>query len=114
MNSRHTAFNALRAAISGMLVLQLLCVWILAAVPAWHEQVHAGAHHEEGDHEEHGEHECAVTLFLSGACDCAAASGFSIGCVAFVSVQAIGREPVSRVFMFRSRGIFEHAPPQGV
>lgn len=118
MPLRRQAVSLLQAALAGLLVVHLLCVMALAAMPEWHERVHAGAgqcegeHHHEGDGHERGEHhDCAVTMFLAGACH----SAVAVVEAGHPMVFAV-REPVCRglpmiVSSYRARGIFEHAPP---
>ena len=117
MQRPHPAFSVSRAAVASLLVAQLLWVLALAAVPRWHERVHPGEAHSEhhehnGGHHKSGEHECAVTLFLSGACDCTVERAGAVAPIVFVAAESTLREPPWVVFSFRSRGIFEHAPPR--
>ncbi len=115
MHSRSPAFSVLRAAVSGLLVAQLLWVLALAASPSWHERVHPEAAHDghgDGEDHQHHEHECAVTLFLAGGCDCAPAPLLAVAPALVVCPEAIGCDLPLVVFSFRSRGIFEHAPPR--
>lgn len=120
MQAKLPAFSLLRAAVAGLLVAQLLWVIALSAVPGWHEWIHPDARHLEHskhggdsrDKQENGEHECAVTLFLSGACDCTPIP-ILVGVLAsMVDQEQVGGDPPLVISTFRSRAILEHAPPR--
>lgn len=107
-----------RAAVAGFLVAQILWVLALAGVPALHEWVHSATEH--GEHSQHGssgpeepaEHPCVVTLFVSGACDCAPEPVQVVAPELEFRTESNWFEPLLGVSLFRFRGILEHAPPR--
>ncbi len=105
--------SSLRAAVGVVLGLHLLWVLTLAVAPALHEQVHPSAEHGE-HHEGEGDagHQCAVTLFLSGACQCTPVAVFTVKAAVFDCPEQDWRELPIVVVSFCSRAILEHAPPR--
>jgi hypothetical protein len=86
-----------------VLLAHLVAIMAMAASPALHELVHAGAH---DDHE----HECAVTLYTTGGVDGPMIVVFVVAAV--VRAAALVAPRVERVAgIFRVLRIWEHAPP---
>ena len=75
----------------------------MAASPQLHEWIHQDAAHND--------HECAITLFASGACDCACSAPIVIGTVGFelIEFHPTTREHVPSCYL--TRAVLEHAPP---
>jgi hypothetical protein len=99
---RHTR-KYQRAFIVYALIAHLLLICAAAASPAIHEWMHPDA--------DCADHECAVTLYVSGACHETAPPVLALAPDRVLLLDALPPERAVFDSSYRFNGILEHAPP---
>jgi hypothetical protein len=96
-------YPRLRALLAYAIIAHLLIIGAAAASPALHEWMHPDA---DGP-----DHDCAITLFVAGACHDAPPPVLALAPDLMPLLDEVAREPLIRTSSLRFGGILEHAPP---